>query len=156
MQNREQQLLSDYPEILSKLLLLHGAGLTIQNSFTTIVQGAGTEKRTTHYVYLEMERTLNRLKSGASELGTYTEFGNRCQLHPYKKLASLLEQNMKKGSKDLQDALRYEVADAFATHKTETLKSGEKASTKMLFPMIMIFLVIMIIILAPAFLSFSF
>lgn len=102
-----------------------------------------------------MERTLNKIKSGASEIGSYAEFGSRCHIQSYLKLGSLLEQNMRKGSKNLQDALYYEVQDAFYSHKAETLKLGEKAGTKMLLPMILIFLVIMLVILAPAFLSFS-
>ena len=38
MKRRSQELLNDYPEIVSKLLLLHESGLTIQNAFSVILK----------------------------------------------------------------------------------------------------------------------
>lgn len=98
---------------------------------------------------------LNKLKSGASESGAYAELGTRCQLHAYIKLGTLLEQNIRKGSSDLQNALNQEVYEAFSFHKSNVLSSGEKAGTKMLLPMILILIVVMMLIIIPAFLSIN-
>lgn len=155
IKNRLIQLTSDYPEIVSKLLLLHGAGLTVHNSFAVILANSKKETCSGHYIYLEIERTLNKLKSGSSEMGAYAELGQRCHLHSYIKLGTLLEQNIRKGSSDLRDALNQEVHEAFIMHKANVLQAGEKAGTKMLIPMILIFIVVMIIVAAPAFLSMN-
>ncbi|MDY5577835.1 MAG: type II secretion system F family protein [Lachnospiraceae bacterium] len=156
VKKRNSELISDYPEIVSKLLLLHGAGLTIQNAFSTILLDSKKTSNSKHYIYQEIELTLNKLKSGASESGAYAALGKRCHIHSYIKLGTLLEQNIKKGSSDLQDALNREVKEAFSLHKNNVLQAGEKAGTKMLFPMILILLVIMVIIIIPAFLSMNF
>ena len=66
LKKRSYQLECDYPEIVSKLLLLHGAGLTIQNAFSTILADY-KRKGDPHYIYQEIEFMLNKLKSGASE-----------------------------------------------------------------------------------------
>ena len=49
--------------------------------------------------------------------------------------------------------LEQEVSDAFEERKNLAKKSGEEAGTKMLFPMMMMFGIIIVIIMIPAFLS---
>ncbi len=153
---RKTELLYDYPEIISKLLLLHGAGLTIKNAFSLILSDAQNMKAEKHFIYQEITYTLNKLNNGESESCAYSEFGQRCGIHVYIKLGSLLEQNLKKGSSDLQEALNHEVQEAFYLHKNNILQAGEKAGTKMLIPMILLLIVVMIIIIVPAFLSMTF
>lgn len=157
LKQRTGQLESDYPEIVSKLLLLHGAGLTIQNAFSVILSDEKNKNDIPHrhYIYQEIEYTLNKIKSGAPEAGAYADLGTRCQLHSYIKLGTLLEQNIRKGSSDLQNALNQEVLEAFSLHKNNVLSTGEKAGTKMLLPMILILMVVMMLIMIPAFLSMN-
>ena len=50
-------------------------------------------------------------------------------------------------------AIEQEVSDAFEERKNLAKKSGEEAGTKMLFPMMMMFGIIIVIIMVPAFLS---
>lgn len=154
LKKRASQLESDYPEIVSKLLLLHGAGLTIQNAFSTILADY-KKKDSSRYIYQEIEFMLNKIKSGAPESGAYAELGKRCQLHAYIKLGTLLEQNIRKGSSDLQNVLNQEVCEAFSIYKSNILSSGEKAGTKMLLPMVLILIVVMMLIMIPAFLSMN-
>lgn len=156
LKNRNNELLSDYPEIVSKLLLLHGAGLTIQNAFSTILADNKKSSLANHYIYQEIERTLNKIKSGSAESGAYAELGKRCQLHAYIKLGTLLDQDICKGSSDLQNALNQEVKDAFSIYRNNIISSGGKTGTKMLFPMILLLIVVMMLIIIPAFLSMNF
>ncbi len=137
------------------MLLFHGAGLTIHNAFIAILadEKKKTVRSSMHYAYLEIEHLLNKMKSGIPEAGSYATFGKRCQLHIYIKLGTLLEQNLKKGSADLQDALKQEMEESFSSQQSQILQFGEKAGTKMIFPMILILAVIMMIIIIPAFLS---
>lgn len=66
MKRRSQELLNDYPEIVSKLLLLHESGLTIQNAFSVILKDYKSKNTAVsmHYAYLEIERTINKIQSG--------------------------------------------------------------------------------------------
>ena len=47
----------------------------------------------------------------------------------------------------------FEVKEAFSLHKSNVLSSGEKNGTKMLFPMILMLVVVLVILMVPAFLS---
>ena len=100
-----------------------------------------------HPLYEEMLITCHEIESGVGEARAYERFGERCGLHRYRKFCSLLVQNLRKGTRGLVQLLEQEVSDAFAE------KSGEEAGTKMLFPMMMMFGIIIVIIMVPAFLS---
>ncbi len=71
------------------------------------------------------------------------------------RFSALLIQNMKKGRTDLIGMLKEESEDAFTLRKNEARKLGEEASTKLLLPMVMMLTVVMIIIMVPAYMSFS-
>ena len=100
-----------------------------------------------------MCHTISQLKSGMAEGRAYGEFGRRCGLQPYVKLAALLEQNRKTGSKNLKSALELEMVSAFEQRKNLAKKLGEEAGTKLLLPLFLMLGVVMIMIVVPAFLA---
>ena len=104
--------------------------------------------------YEEMCHTISQLKSGMAESRAYGEFGRRCGLQPYVKLAALLEQNRKTGSKNLKAALELEMVTAFEQRKNLAKKLGEEAGTKLLLPLFLMLGVVMVMMVVPAFLAF--
>lgn len=155
---REQQLLFDYSEVVSKLVVYIGAGLTVRGAFERIAAGyeAGIKegKREVRPAYEEMLKTVFQLESGVSEGRAFGEFGRRCGLQPYLKLCTLLEQSQKNGSRQLRQALELEMVSAFEQRKNLAKKLGEEAGTKLLLPLLFMLFVVMIMIVVPAFLSF--
>lgn len=155
---REQLLLLDYSEIVSKFMVFTGAGMTIRTAWERIAAGyensvdSGIRKQ--RPAYEEMRRTVSQLQSGTAEGRAYGEFGRRCGLQPYVKLAALLEQNRKTGSKNLRAALELEMVSAFEQRKNLAKKLGEEAGTKLLLPLFMLLGVVMVMIVVPAFLAF--
>ena len=105
------------------------------------------------YVYEEMLLTIREMSSGVPEASAYENFGRRCGLPMYIKLGSLLSQNLKKGSKGLTTLLEHEAVLSMDQHKMAVRKLGERASVKMLLPMVLMFGVVLIILMVPAFLS---
>ncbi len=155
LEQRKKQLLLDYPEIVNKITLYMGAGMTIRNAFMKMGEDykkqTGGKKR---YAYEEILLTCYELQSGKSEIEAYDRFGRRCQVQAYIKLSTLLSQNIRKGNKDLLIMLRREAEDAFAERKNLAKKLGEEAGTKLLLPMMMMLCVVMVIIMVPAYFSF--
>ncbi|MDO5402788.1 MAG: hypothetical protein Q4F11_05055 [Eubacteriales bacterium] len=154
---RQLQLKYDYSEVVSKLTLLVGAGMTFRKAWEKIVTDYKNNSINgkTRPVYDEMEITLNQLQTGVSELKAYEEFGRRCNTREYLKLASLLQQNLKKGSRGLADMLHEEAGLAFEQRKNLAVKRGEEAGTKLLAPMVLMLVVVMAIVMAPALMSFN-
>ena len=94
------------------------------------------------------------MDSGIAEAEAYRRFGERCGQMKYKTFSTLLIQNLQKGSRRLGDILEKEAMEAWEERKRKARVLGEAASTKLLVPMVMMLLVVMAIIMIPAFLSF--
>ena len=154
-QETKQQMMLDYPEITDKLTLLLGAGITVKSAWQKIVTDYEKQKnyRGIRFAYEEMAKTCNEMQSGVTELESYEQFGKRCGLKAYRKLAALLTQNLRKGSKGLSELLRAEADQAFEERKAAAKKRGEEAGTKLLLPMFMMLSMVLLIVIVPAFLS---
>ncbi|MBP3477442.1 MAG: type II secretion system F family protein [Lachnospiraceae bacterium] len=155
LERRKKELLLDYPEIVNKLALYMGAGMTIRNAFFKMGEDYKKQSnRRKRYVYEEIIMICYELQSGRSETEAYDHFGKRCQVQSYMKLSALLSQNIRKGSNDLLQMLRQEADNAFAERKGLAKKLGEEAGTKLLLPMMMMLCIVMVIIMIPAYFSF--
>ena len=155
LDQRKKELLLDYPEIVNKLALYMGAGMTIRNAFVKMGEDYKKyRKERRRYVYEEILITCHELQSGKSESEAYDHFGRRCQVPAYMKLCTLLSQNIRKGSNDLLYMLRQEADNAFVERKNLAKKLGEEAGTKLLLPMMMMLCIVMVIIMIPAYFSF--
>lgn len=158
MELRNRQMLLDYPRLISKITLYMGAGMTIRNAFRKIALDYRKEKkedRVVRYVYEEMLLTCYEMDSGISETAAYEHFGKRCRLPQYTKFANLLVQNLKKGSNSVLEALQQEAKNAFEERKNTAKKLGEEAGTKLLLPMMLMLGIVMILIIIPAYFSFT-
>ena len=153
-QKREKELLLDYSDVLSKLMVLIGAGLTVRNAWERMVldyeaaQGQGRQKA--RAAYEEMRRTYYQMQSGMAEGEAYQEFGRRCRLQPYLKLSGLLEQNRRSGTKNMRMILQTEMSDALEQRKNLARRLGEEAGTKLLMPLFFMLGIIMVMIMVPA------
>lgn len=157
IEKRKNELIKDYPDIVSKLIVFIGAGLSIRQSWESIVYDYESELKDTkvkRYAYEEMEAALARLKTGTHESLVYKEFGRACALRQYMKLASLLEQNRKSGLANLRTLLSIESKGAWEERVNLAKREGEKLSTKLLMPLFIMLGIVMTMIIVPALLIF--
>jgi len=152
---RNRQLLLDYSEIVSKLMVFIGAGMTIRLAWENIVNDYETGKNGTRFAYEEMARSLAQLKTGVNEGKVYRDFGRNCGLKQYMKLSGILEQNRKTGIADIRNILREETSLAWEERKTIARRMGEEASTKLIAPLMIMLLIVMVMIIVPAMMSFA-
>jgi hypothetical protein len=152
-EKREKLLIADYPEIVSKLSLLMGAGMSTYNALIKITEDYKKTGKTKP-AYELLSECLNRISSGITETDAYMEFGKRCNVMCYIKLGNLLAQNISKGTDNIFQLLKEETEKAFEDRKALAKKLGEEAGTKLLLPMTMMLSVVLIIIVIPAFMSF--
>ncbi len=158
LEERKNQMLLDYPEVITKFSLLLGAGMTLRMVWKKIVgdyEKRENRKGEKRYVYEEMKLTYYEMQSGVPEIEAYKRFGKRCGIPRYLKFTSLLTQNIKKGTDGMLGVLEMEAKDAFEDRKDMARKLGEEASTKLLLPMGMMLGVVLMLIVIPAFLSFQ-
>lgn len=152
LKNRREQILTDYPQLVDKLVLYLGAGMTIKNCFIQIVKESGDKRN--RYLYSELSAMVQQLYAGVSELSCYEQWGARMEESVYIRLVTLLSQNLSKGTSGLLPALRQELADARQQRRARAKIYGEEAGTKLLLPMMLLLLSAMMIVMIPAFMSF--
>lgn len=157
VKDREEQMKLDYPDIVSSLALLIGAGMTVTNAWKKIVNDYCIERKETgikRYAYEEMLITVYEMDNGVMQTKAFERFGRRCRISSYNKLATMLSQNIRKGASNLTIVLKEEATESFNERKHTARQLGEKAGTKLLMPMMMHLAIVMVIIMIPAFIGF--
>ena len=155
LQKRYEELLMDYPGLIMKFTLLVQAGMTVRKAFQKIsLDYSRKKKQKSRPAYDEVRIVCYEMESGVSESEAYRRFGERCGQSKYKTFATLLIQNLQKGSRQMADMLERESMEAWEERKRKARVLGEAAATKLLIPMIMMLLVVMAIVMIPAFLAF--
>lgn len=158
-EERHRQMLLDYPEIVSKLSLLLGAGMNLTTAWEKIALAYRKKYENNEievrFAYEEMVAALYEIQDGVGELQAYENFGERCNLSVYRKLSSLVVQNVRKGAKGMQRLLEEEEREAFEERKANAKKAGEEAGTKLLLPMGLMLVIVLVILVVPAGLSMN-
>ena len=148
--SRRDELLKDYPGMLSKLTLLVNAGVPIREAWTKV---AATNEG---ILYQEMRNTALELSNGIQEVEAYKTFGERCSIKSLRKFSTMMIQNLQKGSGEVVVFLRDMSNEAWEEKKHEVKRRGEKASSKLIMPIGLIFLGVLILIMVPMFAGLRF
>lgn len=157
LERQRKSMKREYPDIVHKLALYLGAGMTLQGAFHKVAadyeqyKTAGGTRSSP--VCEQMIYTCRELKSGVSESTAYEHFGKRTGLQEYIRLCAMLTQNLKKGSNSLLTRLRKEADESLTERVQSGKRLGEEATTKLLLPMAMMLAVVMIMVILPAFSS---
>lgn len=154
LEQRKKLMKRDYPDIVHKMVLYVGAGMTTRGAFQKIAGDYQQKnKGDPHPAYEEMLYACRELRSGVSEGVVYEHFGKRTGLQEYVRLGTLLTQNLKKGNSTLLERLKEEAYRAGEEKLLSCRRLGEEAGTKLLVPMVLMLVVVMIMIMIPAFSS---
>ncbi|MCX7710835.1 MAG: type II secretion system F family protein [Clostridia bacterium] len=147
-QVRERRLLLqlDFPDFLNKLTLLINAGMTVNRAWEKIVK----DNKKDRPLYQELSLTFSEIQSGKSEAYAYEDFAKRCGIPQITKFTAIIVQNMKKGSSELVSILKFQANECWEMRKNAAKRLGEEAGTKMLLPMMIMFIAVLIIVALPA------
>ena len=158
---RERSLEEAFPDFVTEFLILTGAGYSAKAAWKKMTlkykekqNGKRVGNREVQPLYEEMQMAVNQMDAGVPETKVYADFGRRCQLRCYVKFASLLESSVNTGGRNLRRLLEGEMEEALKQRADIAKRKGEEVSAKLLLPMFGMLVVVMIMVVAPAFLSF--
>lgn len=156
IRQRQQQLLRSYPWFVNEMVLMLGAGMQVRHIFSQMLSEYQNMQTEDDRIPLIKELMVadQAFHLGMPEEQIYYQLGRRLGLSCYTKLMTLLEQNVVKGSRGLKDIFEQEEQAVLEERKNLAKKLGEEAGTKLLGPMIVLLLIVMFMILVPAFMSF--
>ena len=156
---RSDQMIKDYPDIVSKFIMLVTAGMTCRAAWDKICRDylrtreKGSDMK---YAYEEMLISNREMQLGIPEIKVYERFGVRCSVPVYNRFGNMLARNIKRGSASIIEILESEAKESFAERRENVRKKGEETGTKLLIPMFGMLILVIAIVVVPAFTSFSF
>jgi tight adherence protein C len=139
----------DFPDFLMKMTLLINAGMTISRAWEKVSLG----QRNTNPLYMELEMSIREIRGGCSEYTAYENFARRCRIPVVTRSMSVLMQNLRKGNSELVSIMRILSAECWDNRKNAAKRLGEEAATKMLFPLVLMFISVLLIVATPAVLA---
>ncbi len=145
LSKRTEECEKQFPEVVSTMAILVNSGMVLRNVWNMI---AGNGKGA---LYDMMQDTANNMKNGYSDSDAIYLFGRMSNSVEIKKFTSALLQSMEKGGAELSDFLTKQSSEMWNMKRQRMLQMGEKAATKLLIPIVLIFVGIIIIVMTAAF-----
>lgn len=146
---REREVLLELPELLNRIILLVGAGSTVQQAIRHCLE-RGKEKAE-HPLYRELMQMQREWDGGYSFQQAMEGFSKRCGIQEVSAFTTAVLLNFRRGGNDFVLALRDLSRSLWERRKAVSKTLGEQASSKLVFPMVLLFLVVVILVGAPAF-----
>lgn len=142
---RSEELLHDFSEVVSKLALLTNAGMILREAWQEVAFGGEG------VIYTEMQTAVNEMNNGVADVDAIYNFGTRCIIPEIKKFTSTIIQGMTKGNSELTAMMQEQSKEVWQLKKQLVRREGEKAASKLLIPICIMFVGILIMILIPIF-----
>lgn len=152
VEQRKQLMIMELPVMLSKLMLLVGAGETVQQALGKCLEGKESIK---HPLYKEWSETVSMLRNGQAFSTVMERFNRRCAVQEVSIFTTVLLLNYRRGGEHFILALRELSYTLWEKRKAIARSRGEEASSKLVFPLVGILLVLMILVASPAVLLMS-
>lgn len=142
---RSEEMMNDFSEVISKLALLTNAGMIFREAWEEVAYtGEGA-------LYLEMQTGVEEMNNGIAEVDMLFRFGSRCVVPEIKKFASTAVQGFTKGSGELSMMLQEQSREVWGMKRQNVRRQGEKASAKLMIPIMIMFMGILVMVLIPIF-----
>ena len=142
---RSDELIHDFSEVVSKLALLTNAGMILREAWEEVAFADNT------VLYKEMQIAVNEMNNGVADVDAIYNFGMRCIIPEIKKFTSTIIQGITKGNSELAMMLKEQSQEVWQMKKQLVRREGEKAASKLLIPICIMFVGILIMILIPIF-----
>ncbi|MFS0723447.1 type II secretion system F family protein [Paenibacillus sp. 1P07SE] len=155
IQRRRQEVLLAMPELISHLMLLIGAGETLQRALLRCQASHVKETAAGHPLYAELTRMCRDMHNGVAFHIALEGFSKRCAVQEVSMFTTNLLLNYRRGGDRLRLSLRELSYMLWEKRKSVSRTLGEEASSKLVFPLVVIFMVLMVIVASPAILMMS-
>ncbi|MDF2923398.1 MAG: type secretion protein [Paenibacillaceae bacterium] len=152
VRQRKRLIVMELPELLNKLTLLINAGETIHQAIhRCAAAGAGQE----HPLYREWEKLSRALQDNRPLTVAMEEFSRSCSVLEVSMFCTAVLINFRRGGSDFVAALQDLSHNLWERRKAMAKTIGEEASSKLVFPMVLLFCNVIVIVAAPALLMMS-
>ena len=137
------------PSVVSKLALLVTSGMIMDRAWKETANSQNL------VLYMEMQKTSEELDNLVSPEMAYGNFINRCNTKETAKLASAIIQNLSKGNAEIGLLLKDMAKEAWQERRHIAKRDAEKANSKLIIPIMLLFVSVLIMIMVPVAMNFG-
>jgi len=134
----------ELPDVANKLVILLGAGLTLRAAWEKV----STEMANDSPLYDEMKLVVKQMENGVSDADAFDNMSLRCNIPQMRRFISVIIQNIHRGGSDISNALTLIGQELWENRKALTKRLAEEASTKLLFPMMLMLITVILIVVS--------
>ena len=145
LKKKTEEIMNQFADVVSKLALLVNAGMILKEAWIKVSETGEGE------LYDEMRLTVVQMENGVSEVDAYAEFGTRCIAPEIKKFTSTIIQGLVKGNREMVEMIKQQSREVWDTKRHLVVQQGEKAASKLLIPMMIMFVGVLVMIVVPIF-----
>ncbi len=143
VKKRSERFMDEFPNAVSTIALLVNSGMILREAWREVSLSDDSE------LYMEMRKMNEEIDNGTSEIDALFNFAARCVTPDIKKFTSFIVQGLEKGSKDLANVLKNQTDELWQLKKQNTLRRGELASSKLMIPLVIMFVGVLVMIMGP-------
>lgn len=152
IRKKQEQIIIELPEFINKVTLLVNAGETIQQAIIRSVEQKKDHDKS--YLYKELLYSTNQIRNNYPFNHVLDELSKRCSMQEISIFTTTVLLNYRRGGNDFVTALNRLSQELWQKRISLSRTLGEQASSKLVFPMVLIFIVVLIIIATPAIMLF--
>lgn len=150
---KEQNIMLELPDFLNSIVLLVGAGETVQRAIIRCVESHKGDAD--HPLYKELKVMTSEWAGGYSFQQAFENFSKRCAVQEVSLFTTTVLLNYRRGGNDFMLSLRELSRMLWDKRKAISRTRGEQASSKLVFPMVVIFLIVIVLVGTPAFMMLN-
>lgn len=154
IKRKKQSIVLELPELLNRMTLLLNAGETVQGALLKCAANRFGSTGATVADKSPLQKEIALLVSGLHNREPFhllmERLSKRCAVQEVTVFTTTVLMNYKRGGDSFVLALKGLSGEMWERRKALTRMLGEEASSKLIFPMLLIFLVVMTIVAAPA------
>ncbi|HEX7056440.1 MAG TPA: type II secretion system F family protein [Bacilli bacterium] len=144
----KRSMLIDLPEMLTTLVLLVNAGEQPQHALIRCAELA--RRKPDSRLFQELVQVKKELANQFPFPHVMEQFARRCGVHEVTAFAMAMVMNYRRGGDELAGRLKEMARECWEKRKNVARSLGAEASAKMVFPLLFIFLAVMMVVAAPA------
>ena len=145
IREKNNALESDLPDYIDKVTLLINAGESIQTAMASVVKSQKGDR----ILYKELRVFVSEIEYGSSFAQGLDDFARRCRNQQVTMFATAVLLNYKRGGSELSASLRLISNEIWQNKRMLAKTKAEEASSKLVGPMMLIFLVVSVIVITP-------
>lgn len=143
VKERSEKFMNEFPNAVSTIALLVNSGMVLREAWREVSMSQDSE------LYMEMRKVTEDMSSGIAEIDALYAFSTRCATPDIKKFTAMVVQGLEKGSRDLAYALQNQNNELWQAKKQNVIRKGELASSKLMIPLLIMFIGVLIMVIGP-------